>query len=574
MDRNDVAGKQNQWILKGGFLPEVNSSYAHQQIHQDGTGRGFSNQHVYQRPLELEKLNAERGKPPEERSFKRRLPEGMKQHHQLHSRPYQEKPRVPPKQPTAKPISISLIDNDYMEEVSISEGDDIRVPLPPQSPSQVGDSSIMMQEELTTRASSVKYKSMMRHNRSRDTFDEQINLDNFRQKRQIVGNSNPRAVPREILISDDEKEAPCNPTDKLEGPKPPVQTNGALLKQHQEQRVEKEQPARVDLDKRYDEFGDERMKKVMDAYKEMKGKSNKLNSLLYSKDGTEKVSYSSKYRTIEKLEACEIGGCELVRAVDKSNEQVCLVKTSKEGAPKSENYLRREHKILQQVNNEHVPKISALFESTIGLHLVFKDVAGMRLEKLLKEESKLVEADAKIVLQGVGAALKACHEIGIAHRDVRLNNVVVNHETFQATLVNFGYAAIVVSGKKVESRCGSLAFMSPEMLGSKEPYCPKKADIWALGIVAYYTLTGTHPFYGNRRSLTQRLELQRTVKLERAARSNNKPRIRARASQRLFPQHQQLHRSNSRKVRREEISHQRSNLLANAKLLLDSWIKL
>jgi serine/threonine protein kinase len=135
----------------------------------------------------------------------------------------------------------------------------------------------------------------------------------------------------------------------------------------------------------------------------------------------------------------------------------------------------------------------------------------------MKTTGALGESEVKDIVQAIAVALKYCHEIGVAHRDIKTDNVLVgpvcyNQEqlapeerfqmpdqasTFlkgkQIMLIDFAFATSCLGAKKVETYCGTTSYMSPEII-RKEAHCPKKADVWALGIVAFRLLTGEHPF--------------------------------------------------------------------------------
>jgi len=93
------------------------------------------------------------------------------------------------------------------------------------------------------------------------------------------------------------------------------------------------------------------------------------------------------------------------------------------------------------------------------------------------------------------------HSRGVAHRDLKLENIIVNKKG-HLKIIDLGFSVEVPEESsslgKIEPQtfCGTLHFAAPEIL-ARQPHCPKKADIWSLGVVLYRILVGTLPFAAN-----------------------------------------------------------------------------
>lgn len=93
-------------------------------------------------------------------------------------------------------------------------------------------------------------------------------------------------------------------------------------------------------------------------------------------------------------------------------------------------------------------------------------------------------------------ALAYCHSKKIAHRDIKPENIFIDKYD-HVKLADFGFSKqFDVSQPKTKEKCGSLMYLAPEMLQSRE-ICPFKADIWALGITFFVMATGNFPFTCN-----------------------------------------------------------------------------
>lgn len=124
--------------------------------------------------------------------------------------------------------------------------------------------------------------------------------------------------------------------------------------------------------------------------------------------------------------------------------------------------------------------------------LVMELVQGPSLERVIEQRS-LATSSAVRFLDGIASGLEAMHALGIGHLDVKPSNVILRSGRGQSTseepvLVDFGLA-----GRKLRPGCATGNYGAPEIWGlHPDGYDPKPmaADIYALGCVAYETLTG------------------------------------------------------------------------------------
>eukprot|EP00826_Nyctotherus_ovalis_P046429 TRINITY_DN5246_c0_g1_i1.p3 TRINITY_DN5246_c0_g1~~TRINITY_DN5246_c0_g1_i1.p3 ORF type:complete len:155 (-),score=32.72 TRINITY_DN5246_c0_g1_i1:679-1143(-) len=112
-------------------------------------------------------------------------------------------------------------------------------------------------------------------------------------------------------------------------------------------------------------------------------------------------------------------------------------------------------------------------------------------------------------------ALYYCHSKGIAHRDIKLENILLN-EVGDIKLCDFGVSKRFKKGELLNERCGTPIYIPPEMF-LEIPYDGTLSDVWSLGIVLYVMLYGNFPFQGDDLSLLKekivsaRLPLRNTV---------------------------------------------------------------
>mmetsp|Transcript_29776 Transcript_29776/g.39612 ORF Transcript_29776/g.39612 Transcript_29776/m.39612 type:complete len:114 (-) Transcript_29776:156-497(-) len=90
------------------------------------------------------------------------------------------------------------------------------------------------------------------------------------------------------------------------------------------------------------------------------------------------------------------------------------------------------------------------------------------------------------------------HSRNIVHRDLKLDNILVEEDTRMVKLIDFGFGVIVDGAQgHLKIFCGTPSYMAPEIVRRSESYEGKPVDIWALGVLLYVMLTGGLPFRGS-----------------------------------------------------------------------------
>ena len=85
--------------------------------------------------------------------------------------------------------------------------------------------------------------------------------------------------------------------------------------------------------------------------------------------------------------------------------------------------------------------------------------------------------------------LETIGQAGIAHRDIKAENIMINEQTDEIKLIDFGFSCSFEEGEKVTTACGSPHYSAPEIL-AKQAYDPIKADVWSCGVLLFFMLSG------------------------------------------------------------------------------------
>ncbi|KAK8887599.1 hypothetical protein M9Y10_038650 [Tritrichomonas musculus] len=123
-----------------------------------------------------------------------------------------------------------------------------------------------------------------------------------------------------------------------------------------------------------------------------------------------------------------------------------------------------------------------LFENNL-IYLIFELCNEGDLNDIVQESGGLDESQAKHYFFQIMSAIKYIHQLGIAHRDIKLENILIT-ENKNVKLTDFGLCKRINGNSPLLTTCGTLAYAAPEII-SEKPYDGMKADIWSSGIVLY-----------------------------------------------------------------------------------------
>lgn len=90
-------------------------------------------------------------------------------------------------------------------------------------------------------------------------------------------------------------------------------------------------------------------------------------------------------------------------------------------------------------------------------------------------------------------AIDYCHERGIVHRDLKLENLLLDHK-FNLKIADWGFSTKVKRGEKLDRILGTETYMAPEML-KRERYYGEQVDVFACGVILFCMIAGFPPYY-------------------------------------------------------------------------------
>ena len=157
--------------------------------------------------------------------------------------------------------------------------------------------------------------------------------------------------------------------------------------------------------------------------------------------------------------------------------------------------LKREGEILKRLDHPNIVRLQECFEEDGKWHLVMELVSGGELlDRLLSyPDCRVPEPQARLWFRQLVSAVDYCHANGVAHRDLKLENLLVD-SSGRLRVTDFGLAACFVgSDAFLKTLCGSARYAPPELMAGGM-YRGPPLDVWALGIILFVILAGEFPW--------------------------------------------------------------------------------
>ncbi|KAJ3159194.1 hypothetical protein HK101_001117, partial [Irineochytrium annulatum] len=157
--------------------------------------------------------------------------------------------------------------------------------------------------------------------------------------------------------------------------------------------------------------------------------------------------------------------------------------------------IEREITIMKLIQHPNVMQLHDVYETDKELFLILEHVEGGELFDYLVKRGRLVEHEALNFFQQIIYGVDFCHRHLIClscHRDLKPENLLLDRD-LNVKIADFGMASLQVTGKMLETSCGSPHYASPEIIKGIR-YDGPSADTWSCGVILYALLTGNLPF--------------------------------------------------------------------------------
>jgi serine/threonine-protein kinase len=234
------------------------------------------------------------------------------------------------------------------------------------------------------------------------------------------------------------------------------------------------------------------------------------------------------YRLLERVGE---GGTATVYRAEHDTHGRCAVKTLRDrlrSDPTAVKRFLREAGYGSRVQHPNVVRTYDYGDQDGLYYLALEWAEGEPLAEYVTRQGRLPAAEVAQVTSQLAAALAAAHAVGIIHRDLKPENIIYDPATHTAKLLDFGIARDAQEDPaerltRTGFFVGTLQYVAPEALSGE--LVGEAADTYSLATIAYYLLTGRHPYDGRSpREMFQQLLTEPPKRLNEAVKGLQFPR--------------------------------------------------
>jgi calcium-dependent protein kinase len=229
--------------------------------------------------------------------------------------------------------------------------------------------------------------------------------------------------------------------------------------------------------------------------------SGKQNRCIKTKTSSSKQKFirlvrgnlNDTYEIVEKIGDGTYG--EVFLAFNKTSNSKRAIKVIKKIQSLSTDNIMEEVNILKEIDHPSIVRVFEIIHNADTINIVMELCTGGDLLAKLEKVGNFTEKIAAGYILDIASAVKYCHDAHIVHRDLKLENVLLETDDPRARLkiIDFGTSEHFQPKEKMNALMGSSYYMAPEVIDQNYN---EKCDVWSLGVILFILLSGKPPFQG------------------------------------------------------------------------------
>jgi serine/threonine protein kinase len=159
---------------------------------------------------------------------------------------------------------------------------------------------------------------------------------------------------------------------------------------------------------------------------------------------------------------------------------------------------RREARMTARLSHPNIVPVHTFGEDDDLVYIVMKYVHGESLAERMRRDGSVGADETQRILRDLGLALDYAHGEGVVHRDLKAENILLERGSGRPMITDFGVAllrSLDPVRAEMSRAFGTPHYMSPEQAAG-ELDIDGRSDIYSVGVLGYYMLSGVLPFEG------------------------------------------------------------------------------
>ncbi|ETV76553.1 CAMK/CDPK protein kinase, variant 1 [Aphanomyces astaci] len=187
----------------------------------------------------------------------------------------------------------------------------------------------------------------------------------------------------------------------------------------------------------------------------------------------------------------------VMKATNKKTNKPWAVKVVELNNELDKKALLNEIGIVKRLQHPNIVRVIASYEDSKRMYMVMQLLPGAELFTHLHVRGRhFTEVEVRKLILCLLRAISYLHSNQITHRDLKLENLLLENETQPTSLklIDFGLSKFVKKGERMQQSLGTIDYVAPEVLDGDYN---EKCDLWSVGVICYELVTRVSPFHGD-----------------------------------------------------------------------------